>query len=135
MADYLIGVQNLTGPLNMSKEPIALLSMLQQNELVKSGTERKGITIPTDELDKEIKEKLLKAIFGEKAGNVKDASKRCTSGVNGVAAKMKMTITPYFFILFSQSIAAILFEYNCGILNLPMEILFLPISFLPPTPT
>lgn len=59
MADYLIGVQNLTGPLNMSKEPIALLSMLQQNELVKSGTERKGITIPTDELDKEIKERMI----------------------------------------------------------------------------
>ena len=48
MAKYLIGVQALTGPLNMSKEPIALLQMLQQNELVKSGAERKGITVSAD---------------------------------------------------------------------------------------
>ena len=59
MAKYLIGVQALTGPLDMSKEPIALLQMLQQNELVKSGTDRKGITVSADELDKAIKERMI----------------------------------------------------------------------------
>ena len=59
MAKYLIGVQALTGPLNMGKEPIALLQMLQQNELVKSGTERKGIIVSPQELNEEIKERMI----------------------------------------------------------------------------
>ena len=32
----------------------------------------------------------MKAIFGEKAGNVKDASKRCTSGVNGIVIETQL---------------------------------------------
>ena len=33
---------------------------------------------------------LLKAIFGEKAGDVKDASKRCPTGVTGVVVETQL---------------------------------------------
>ena len=51
---------------------------------VTSGDILVGKVTPKGETDPTPEEKLLKAIFGEKAGNVKDASKRCTSGVNGI---------------------------------------------------
>jgi len=43
-----------------------------------------GKVTPKGETDPTPEEKLLRAIFGEKAGDVKDASKRCPSGVQGV---------------------------------------------------
>jgi len=42
-----------------------------------------GKVTPKGETDPTPEEKLLRAIFGEKAGDVKDASKRCSSGVHG----------------------------------------------------
>jgi len=49
-----------------------------------------GKVTPKGETDPTPEEKLLKAIFGEKAGNVKDASKRCTAGVNGVVIETQL---------------------------------------------
>ena len=60
MAKYLIGAQALTGqPMDMNKEPIALLQMLQQGELVRSGAERKNISVSTAELDLEVRERII----------------------------------------------------------------------------
>tara|TARA_B110000014_G_C20121070_1_gene594106 strand:- start:979 stop:3597 length:2619 start_codon:yes stop_codon:yes gene_type:complete len=57
---------------------------------VQSGDILVGKVTPKGETDPTPEEKLLKAIFGEKAGNVKDASKRCTSGVNGVVIETQL---------------------------------------------
>ena len=57
---------------------------------VASGDILVGKVTPKGETDPTPEEKLLKAIFGEKAGNVKDASKRCTSGVNGIVIETQL---------------------------------------------
>ena len=43
-----------------------------------------GKVTPKGETDPSPEEKLLRAIFGEKAGDVKDASKKAEPGVKGV---------------------------------------------------
>ena len=57
---------------------------------VDSGDILVGKVTPKGETDPTPEEKLLKAIFGEKAGNVKDASKRCTAGVNGIVVETQL---------------------------------------------
>ncbi len=57
---------------------------------VDSGDILVGKVTPKGETDPTPEEKLLKAIFGEKAGNVKDASKRCTAGVNGTVVETQL---------------------------------------------
>ena len=49
-----------------------------------------GKVTPKGEIDPSPEEKLLRAIFGEKAGDVKDASKRCDSGVRGVVVDTQL---------------------------------------------
>ena len=49
-----------------------------------------GKVTPKGETDPTPEEKLLKAIFGEKAGDVKDASKRADPGVKGVVIKTEL---------------------------------------------
>ena len=49
-----------------------------------------GKITPKGETDPTPEEKLLRAIFGEKAGDVKDASKRCGSGVSGVVVETQL---------------------------------------------
>ena len=49
-----------------------------------------GKVTPKGETDPTPEEKLLRAIFGEKAGDVKDASKRCGAGVNGVVVETQL---------------------------------------------
>ena len=46
-----------------------------------------GKVTPKGETDPSPEEKLLRAIFGEKAGDVKDASKKAEPGVKGVVIK------------------------------------------------
>ena len=58
--------------------------------IVNSGDILVGKVTPKGETDPTAEEKLLRAIFGEKAGDVKDASKRCTSGVNGVVVETQL---------------------------------------------
>lgn len=57
---------------------------------VKSGDILIGKVTPKGETDPTPEEKLLRAIFGEKAGDVKDASKRADPGINGVVIKTKL---------------------------------------------
>ena len=54
------------------------------NDILVGKITPKGETDPTPE------EKLLRAIFGEKAGDVKDASKRCGAGVSGVVVETQL---------------------------------------------
>ncbi len=49
-----------------------------------------GKVTPKGETDPSPEEKLLRAIFGEKAGDVKDASKRCDSGVSGIVVDTQL---------------------------------------------
>ncbi|MBU0529664.1 DNA-directed RNA polymerase subunit beta, partial [bacterium] len=51
---------------------------------VKEGDIIIGKVTPKGETDPTPEEKLLRAIFGEKAGDVKDASKRASPGINGI---------------------------------------------------
>ena len=57
---------------------------------VKEGDILIGKVTPKGETDPSPEEKLLRAIFGEKAGEVKDASKRAEPGVKGVVIKTKL---------------------------------------------
>ena len=49
-----------------------------------------GKVAPKGETDPSPEEKLLRAIFGEKAGDVKDASKRCGAGVYGTVVETQL---------------------------------------------
>jgi len=49
-----------------------------------------GKVTPKGETDPTPEEKLLRAIFGEKAGDVKDASRRCDSGVHGIVVDTQL---------------------------------------------
>ena len=49
-----------------------------------------GKVTPKGETDPTPEEKLLRAIFGEKAGEVKDASKRAEPGIRGVVIKTQL---------------------------------------------
>ena len=57
---------------------------------VKDGDILIGKVTPKGETDPTPEEKLLRAIFGEKAGEVKDASKRADPGINGVVINTKL---------------------------------------------
>jgi len=69
---------------------------LDENGIVRVGARVKegdiliGKVTPKGETDPSPEEKLLRAIFGEKAGEVKDASKRAEPGVKGVVIKTKL---------------------------------------------
>ena len=78
---------------NVSPEAIR---NLDTNGLVRVGTEIKegdiliGKITPKGEKDPTPEEKLLRAIFGEKAGDVKDASMKAPPGVSGVVIDKKL---------------------------------------------
>ena len=88
------GEEELTNEIpNVSEEATRNLDdrgIVRMGALVNSGDILVGKVTPKGETDPTPEEKLLKAIFGEKAGNVKDASKRCTSGVNGVVIETQL---------------------------------------------
>ncbi|MCX8009872.1 MAG: DNA-directed RNA polymerase subunit beta, partial [Ignavibacteria bacterium] len=71
---------------------------LDENGIVRVGVEVKegdiliGKITPKGETDPTPEEKLLKAIFGDKAGDVKDASLRATPGMKGVVIETKLFI-------------------------------------------
>ncbi|MFQ6604200.1 MAG: DNA-directed RNA polymerase subunit beta [Fidelibacterota bacterium] len=69
---------------------------LDENGIVRIGAKVKesdiliGKVTPKGETDPTPEEKLLRAIFGEKAGDVKDASKRAEPGIKGVVINTKL---------------------------------------------
>ena len=88
------GEEELTNEIpNVSEEATRNLDdkgIVRVGAEVDSGDILVGKVTPKGETDPTPEEKLLKAIFGEKAGNVKDASKRCTSGVNGIVIETQL---------------------------------------------
>ena len=63
---------------------IRIGAKIKEGDIIIGKVTPKGETDPTPE------EKLLRAIFGEKAGDVKDASKRATPGIRGVVINTKL---------------------------------------------
>ena len=69
---------------------------LDENGIIRIGAKVKegdilvGKVTPKGETDPTPEEKLLRAIFGEKAGEVKDASKRADPGIKGVVVNTKL---------------------------------------------
>ncbi len=88
------GEEELTRDIpNVSEEATRNLT---EDGIIRIGAEVKpndiliGKVTPKGETDPTPEEKLLKAIFGEKAGDVKDASKRAEPGMSGVVIKTEL---------------------------------------------
>lgn len=88
------GEEELTREIpNVSEEAT---SNLDENGIIRIGAEVKagdilvGKVTPKGETEPTPEEKLLKAIFGEKAGDVKDASLKAPPGMNGIVIDTKV---------------------------------------------
>ncbi len=88
------GAEELTNEIpNVSEEATR---NLDENGIIRIGAEVKpgdiliGKVTPKGETDPTPEEKLLRAIFGEKAGDVKDTSKRCDPGIKGTVIKTQL---------------------------------------------
>ncbi len=88
------GEEELTREIpNVSDEAV---KNLDENGIIRIGAEVKegdiliGKITPKGETDPTPEEKLLRAIFGDKAGDVKDASLRATPGLRGTVIKAKL---------------------------------------------
>jgi len=89
-----LGVEELTADIpNVSEEAT---KDLDENGMIRIGAEVKpgdiliGKITPKGESDPTPEEKLLRAIFGDKAGDVKDASKKADSSLHGVVIDKKL---------------------------------------------
>ncbi len=92
------GEQELTAEIpNVSEETVR---NLDENGVVRVGSEVKegdiliGKITPKGESDPTPEEKLLRAIFGDKAGDVKDASKKAPPSLKGVVIDTKLFARP-----------------------------------------
>lgn len=92
--DTKLGMEELTGDIpNVSEEAT---KDLDENGMIRIGAEVKpgdimiGKITPKGESDPTPEEKLLRAIFGDKAGDVKDASLKADSSLRGVVIGTKL---------------------------------------------
>jgi len=92
--DTKMGKEEITRDIpNVGEEALAYLD---ENGLIMIGAEVKpgdilvGKVTPKAETDLTSEEKLLRAIFGEKAGDVRDASLKAQPGVNGIVLDVKV---------------------------------------------
>ena len=92
--DTKLGNEELTNDIpNVSEEAT---SDLDENGMIRIGAEIKpgdiliGKITPKGESDPTPEEKLLRAIFGDKAGDVKDASLKASPSLNGVVIEKKL---------------------------------------------
>jgi len=92
--DTKLGKEEITRDIpNVSEEA---LSKLDEDGLVYVGAEVNagdilvGKVTPKGETDLTSEEKLLRVIFGEKAGDVRDASLRCPPGTQGIVVDIKV---------------------------------------------
>ncbi|WP_185877773.1 DNA-directed RNA polymerase subunit beta [Blattabacterium cuenoti] len=92
--DTKLGMEELTNDIpNVSEEAT---KNLDENGIIRVGAEVKpgdiliGKITPKGETDPTPEEKLLRAIFGEKAGNVKDASLRAEPSLFGIVIDTKL---------------------------------------------
>ena len=88
------GQEELTPEIpNVSEESTKDLDeegIVREGARVKEGDILIGKVTPKGETDPTPEEKLLRAIFGEKAGEVKDASKRAEPGIKGCVIRTKL---------------------------------------------
>jgi DNA-directed RNA polymerase subunit beta len=88
------GQEELTSEIpNVSEESTKDLDesgIIRVGARVKEGNILIGKVTPKGETDPTPEEKLLRAIFGEKAGEVKDASKKAEPGIKGVVIKTQL---------------------------------------------
>ena len=88
------GIEELTNEIpNVSEEATKDLDsrgIVRVGAQVNPGDILVGKVTPKGETDPSPEEKLLRAIFGEKAGDVKDASKRCGSGAYGTVVETQL---------------------------------------------
>jgi len=88
------GQEELTPEIpNVSEEATKELNkdgIIRSGARVKEGDILIGKVTPKGETDPTPEEKLLRAIFGEKAGEVKDASKKAEPGIKGVVIKTQL---------------------------------------------
>ncbi len=78
---------------NVSEESVRELGedgIIRTGAKVKEGDILIGKITPKGEIDPTPEEKLLRAIFGDKAGEVKDASLRATPGLSGIVINTKV---------------------------------------------
>ena len=92
--DTKMGKEEITRDIpNVGEEALAYLD---ENGLIMTGAEVKpgdilvGKVTPKAETDLTSEEKLLRAIFGEKAGDVRDASLKAQPGVSGIVLDVKV---------------------------------------------
>jgi DNA-directed RNA polymerase subunit beta len=92
------GEEELTSEIpNVSEEAV---KHLDENGIIRIGAEVKegdiliGKITPKGETDPTPEEKLLRAIFGDKAGDVKDASMKAPPSLNGVVIETKLFSRP-----------------------------------------
>jgi len=92
--DTKLGMEELTSDIpNISEEAT---SELDENGMIRIGAEVKsgdiliGKITPKGESDPTPEEKLLRAIFGDKAGDVKDASLKAPPSLNGIIIDKKL---------------------------------------------
>ena len=96
--DTKLGMEELTNDIpNVSEEAT---SNLDENGMIRVGAEVKpgdiliGKITPKGESDPTPEEKLLRAIFGDKAGDVKDASLKAPPSLNGIVVNKKLFTRP-----------------------------------------
>jgi len=92
--DTKLGMEELTSDIpNISEEATSELDengMIRIGAKVKSGDILIGKITPKGESDPTPEEKLLRAIFGDKAGDVKDASLKAPPSLNGIVIDKKL---------------------------------------------
>jgi DNA-directed RNA polymerase subunit beta len=88
------GEEELTREIpNVSEEAVKNLDengVIREGAVVKEGDILIGKITPKGETDPTPEEKLLRAIFGDKAGDVKDASLRASPGLRGTVIKTRL---------------------------------------------
>ena len=96
--DTKLGMEELTSDIpNVSEDATSDLDengMIRVGAEVKSGDILIGKITPKGESDPTPEEKLLRAIFGDKAGDVKDASLKAPPSLNGVVVDKKLFVRP-----------------------------------------
>ena len=97
--DTKLGTEELTADIpNVSEEATKELDengMIRVGAYVKSGDILIGKITPKGESDPTPEEKLLRAIFGDKAGDVKDASLKAPPSLNGIVIDKKLFVRSF----------------------------------------
>jgi len=92
--DTKLGPEEITRDIpNVSESALAHLDeagIIRVGARVKQGSILVGKVTPKGETQLTPEEKLLRAIFGEKAGDVRDASLRCPPGIDGVVVDVQI---------------------------------------------